>query len=94
MIPFYVKYFNIPQDKRVKILNYINPILQNKHSDKKTLERLIGNLQNSSLIIFPGKAFVRRLEAVLHLPKWEYFHKIPISICVGGFMLVEKNIIE
>ena len=69
----------IPQDKRSKILNYINPILKNKHSDKKTLERLVGNLQNSSLIIFPGKAFVRRIEAVLHLPRWEYFHNISIS---------------
>ena len=69
----------LPSDKRKKILELIEPILAKKCSNRKTLERLIGRLQNASMVIFPGKAFVRRLEAVLYLTKFEYNEKIPIS---------------
>ena len=84
----------LPDDKRIKILSLVEPILRKKRSDRKTLERLIGNLQNASLVIFPGKAFVRRLEAVLYLVAKEYNEKIELSDFVLEDLKWWTNILE
>ena len=54
-----------------------------KRATVKFLQKLIGRLQHVSQVIFPGKAFVRRLEALLHLPR----HKENDSFPVGRFVL-------
>ena len=56
----------------------VSKLIKKRCSDKKSLEKLTGRMQNSSLVIFPAKAFVRRLEAVLHLTKFEY--NVPITL--------------
>ena len=65
--------------KRILLLNIILKLIDKKRSDKKSLEKVIGRMQNSSLVIFPAKAFVRRLEALLHLTKFDYNVPIPLS---------------
>ena len=84
----------LPDDKRFKILNLIKPILRKKSSNKKALQQLIGNLQNASQVIFPGKAFVRRLEAVLYLVATKYNQKINISDFVLEDLKWWSNILE
>ena len=64
--------------KRIELLNLILRLIKTHKSDKKTLEKLIGKLQNASLVIFPGKAFIRRLEALLYLTKYDY--NVPINL--------------
>ena len=64
--------------KRIELLNLILRIIKTHKSDKKSLEKLIGKLQNASLVIFPGKAFIRRLEALLYLTKYNY--NVPINL--------------
>ena len=65
--------------KRLELLQMIKNLLRTKKSDKKTLERIIGKIQNASLVIFPGKAFVRRLEALLYLPALRYNTPIELN---------------
>ena len=67
------------EKKRIELLNAIQRLIKTKKSDKKSLEKITGRMQNASLVIFPGKAFIRRLEAVLHLTKFEYKTPIPLS---------------
>ena len=66
-------------DKRIELLNLILRLIKTHKSDKKSLEKIIGKMQNASLVIFPGKAFIRRLEALLHLTKFKYNEIIPLS---------------
>ena len=56
-----------PSKKRLLLLDMLDNILSNKSAAVKFLQQLIGRLQHCSQIIFPGKVFVRRLEALLHL---------------------------
>ena len=65
--------------KRLVLLEAVLKLIKKHKSDKKSLEKLLGRMQHASLVIFPGKAFVRRLEAVLHLTKFEYNVPIPLS---------------
>ena len=62
----------LPNDKRLELLSMIRKLLRSRLADKKALEKLIGRLQNASQVIFPGKAFVRRLEMILYLPSLNY----------------------
>ena len=68
----------VPNDKRVLLVFMLLKLKQKGRSDKKTMEQLIGRLQNVSLVIFPGKAFVRRLEAALHLLRFDY--NVPFNL--------------
>lgn len=63
---------SVPEDKQELLVSTIVKLINNPKSDRKSMEQLIGRLQNVSLIIFPAKAFVRRLEAVLHLLRFRY----------------------
>ena len=65
--------------KRIELLNLILRLIKTMRSDKKSLEKIIGKMQNASLVIFPGKAFIRRLEAVLYLTKIDYNKPISLS---------------
>ena len=51
---------------------WIDVLIAYRLSHKKDLEKLIGNLQRASLAIFPGKAFIRRLERHLYTPGLPY----------------------
>ena len=62
----------IPDDKRELLISIIEKLCKRPRSDRKSMEQLIGRIQCVSLIVFPGKAFVRRLEAALHLLKFRY----------------------
>ena len=68
----------VPEDKRLIIVGMLQRLLQTGRTDKKTMEQLIGRLQNISLVIFPGKAFVRRLEAALYLLRFPY--NVPFTL--------------
>ena len=63
---------SLPDDKRELLIEIILRLLDRPRSDRKSMEQLIGRLQNASFVIFPGKAFVRRLEAALHLLRFDY----------------------
>ena len=69
----------LPNDKRVELLRLIKGILRSRKADKKTLEKIIGRLQNASQVIFPGKAFVRRLEMILYLPALDYNESVYLT---------------
>ena len=73
----------LPDDKRLLLLEMIRILKGTKHATVKFLQKLIGRLQHASQVVFPGKAFVRRLEALLHLPR----HKENDSFPVGRFVL-------
>ena len=72
-----------PQDKRLLLLRMIRIIIFTKKATVKFLQKLIGRLQHASQVIFPGKAFVGRIEALLHLPR----HKGNESFPVGRFVI-------
>ena len=69
----------VPDEKRLKLIEMITRLLKTHRSDRKSLQQLIGRLQNFSCVIFPGKAFVRRLEAVLHLVALKYNEPTTLS---------------
>ena len=83
-----------PDDKRVELISIIKHILHTRRSDKKSLEKLIGKLQNASLVVFPGKAFVRRLEAVLYLPGLCYNTAVNLSKFVCDDLVWWLNILS
>jgi hypothetical protein len=56
----------IPPEKVKKIVKLLIEILIAPYVTRKQLEIVDGNLQWASLAIFPGKAFVRRLELFIH----------------------------
>ena len=58
---------SIPTEKINKVLREIDVMLRRKTATRKELECLVGLLMWISVVVFPGKAFVRRLEQVLHL---------------------------
>ena len=58
---------SVPPNKVQKALDPIQKMLRCKHATRKQLEKLIGLLIWISMVVFPAKAFVRRLEQVLHL---------------------------
>ena len=66
-------------NKRIELLNLILRLIKTTKSDRKTLEKIIGKLQNASLVIFPGKAFIRRIEAAMYLTKLKYNTPIQLS---------------
>ena len=57
---------SIPSNKRHAILKAIKRALRNGFISHKCLERLVGRLQWCSLAMFPGKAFIRRLERIMY----------------------------
>ena len=58
---------SVPRDKIQKALDPIQRMLRAKSATRKELERLVGILIWISMVAFPAKAFVRRLEQKLHL---------------------------
>ena len=76
----------LPEEKRLLLLRMIRIVIFTKRATVKFLQKLIGWLQHASQIIFPGKAFVRRIEALLHLPR----HKGNENFPVGRFVI--KNL--
>ena len=73
----------LPDDKRQILLKMIKDILRSKRGTVKLLQQLIGRLQHASTVVFPGKAFVRRLEALLYLPQ----HKDTDEFSLSNFVL-------
>ena len=69
----------VPLDKVEKYCNLIDAIVVRGSSDKKELERVVGKLQWASYAIFPGKAFIRRLEKLMYLPGLKYGQKVRLS---------------
>ena len=61
-----------PPEKLELLIPWIDFLIAYKISHKKDLEKLIGNLQRASIAIFPGKAFLRRLERHLYTPGLPY----------------------
>ena len=82
------------KEKRIELLNLILRLIKTHKSDKKSLEKIIGKMQNASLVIFPGKAFIRRLEAVLYLTKYKYNEVIPLSSFVIEDLKWLANILQ
>ena len=74
----------LPEDKRKLLLAMIRKVLRVKRGNVKLLRKLIGRLQHASRVVFPGKAFVRKVEAILYLPQHEneekYFPLGPIVL--------------
>ena len=70
---------SLPDDKRTHILKMIANILSNGIVDLKLLEKIVGKLQHAATLIFPGKAFVRRLEVAMYCLKLNYGEKIILS---------------
>ena len=56
----------LTKKKQKKALARLRAFLRDKKCTKKQMERLVGILQHISLIIFPGKTFVRRFEILIH----------------------------
>ena len=61
-----------PPEKLKMLIPWIDFLIIYQFSHKKDLEKLIGNLQRASIAIFPGKAFIRRLERHLYTPGLPY----------------------
>ena len=70
---------SLPNDKRIEYLASVNKHILNKKSDKKSLEELRGRLGNIAQIRFPGKAFLRRFDLLIHLPDLRYNESITLS---------------
>ena len=70
---------SLPNDKRIQYLAFVEKHILNKRSDKKSLEQLRGRLGNVAQIRFPGKAFLRRFDALINLPGLNYNELIPLS---------------
>ena len=73
----------LPDDKRTLLLKMIRIVLYTKKATVKFLQKLIGRLQHASQVVFPGKAFIRKLEALLYLPR----HKESTAFPVGRAVL-------
>lgn len=70
---------SLPYNKRVEYLSEVNKIINKKLSDKKSLEQLRGRLGNVAQIRFPGKAFLRKFDALIHMPELHYNEPITLS---------------
>ena len=64
---------SIPADKVARYRARILEVLKSGKAHKKQLQRLIGALQWAAVAIYPGKAWIRRLELVLHYNLGEEF---------------------
>ena len=73
----------LPEKKRVLLLDMINTALRTKKANKRWMQQLLGRLQHASIVVFPGKAFVRRLEALVYLPQHDDY--TPFKL--GNFVL-------
>ena len=70
---------SIPVDKIVRYRAYIAIVLQSGKAHRKQLQKLIGILQWAAVAIFPGKAWIRRLEVVLH---YNFDESVPDGKCL------------
>ena len=69
----------LPGDKRLKLLEMVERLLRTRKASVKFLRQLLGRLQHASRVIFPGKAFVRKLEALLYLPDHDQDREFTVS---------------
>ena len=69
----------LPEDKRIEYLREVQQILKDKRASKQFVHHVRGRLGNVAQIKFPGKAFLRRLDAVLYLPKFKDTDTIDMS---------------
>ena len=69
----------LPNKKRKKALKTLCYMKHTGVTDKKWLERIDGRLQHISIVVFPGKAFVRRFEMLIYDPRLTYGRKIHIN---------------
>ena len=63
---------SLPSTKVHKYTAIIKTLLIGRQASKKQLEQICGVLHHAAEVIFPGKAFIRRLERVLHLELLDY----------------------
>ena len=76
----------LPDDKKQLLLDMIRQIKTSKKATINFLQKLIGRMQHASQVIFPGKAFVRKLAllySLLHLSD----HKSSIEYPIGKFVI-------
>ena len=69
----------LPKKKKQKAIARLTALLINKKCTKKQMEQLIGILQHISLIIFPGKTFVRRFEILVYKQFVDYNDVIEVD---------------
>ena len=53
--------------------------MRNKVATRKTLEKIVGALQSVAHVIWPGKAFIRSLEQMMHLELKDYDAQIRLD---------------
>ena len=70
---------SLPDSKVEKYFGLVVQLIRSGRADKKQLEQLTGILHHASNVIYPGKAFVRRLEQVLHLELLDYETTVELS---------------
>ena len=69
----------LPNKKQKKALKMLKKLLNSLLGEKKFFEKLDGLLQHISLVVFPGKAFLRRFEMMIYDPTREYGENIKID---------------
>ena len=90
----------LPEYKRVEYLIEIRALIKLKKCTKKHMQHIRGRLGNVAQIKFPGKAFLRRLDACIYLPKFNDNDIINISQFVlfdliwWEFVLSDPKLVE
>ena len=95
------KCLTIPEDKRLKTINWLKYFLDKKKSTIKELQRLSGLLNFLTRAIFPGRAFTRRMYAKFRGPMKELrpYHHVRLdqefkSDCMVWLEFLSKRVIE
>ena len=65
--------------KRIKYLNDVNKLLKEQFTTRHFLEQVKGRLQNVAQIRWPGKAMLRRLDALIYLPDFSKFKRFGLT---------------
>ena len=73
------KVIAIPEEKRIKALNLIQWICSKRKATVKDLQRLAGLLNFLNRVIFPGRAFTRRIYAITAGHNLRPFHHIRLT---------------
>ena len=60
------QYLRLTNGKYLDIIALIDEFLNKKYTFRKPMEQLVGNLTHAATVVFPGKAFLRRLHMLLY----------------------------
>ncbi|VDI51276.1 Hypothetical predicted protein [Mytilus galloprovincialis] len=64
----------LPQDKIVRITDFIKTMIHKRTCNRKDLEQLMGHLNIASRVILPGRAFVTYLYKLMSTVKESYYY--------------------